>query len=226
VTGELILSIETATPICSVVLSDGITVTERRTDVRGAHAEQMPIFIKELLDEWGIGVADVDCVLLSAGPGSYTGLRIGASIVKGLLFGRAVPFFAINTLAGLAQGVTAGGSNAIHSVIDARRTHLYHQSFNVVDGDLVAAGAPAAKELADVNTLIQPGSVVVGTGWNRLDAAVLTSVLAVGLEAISAKNLDALYRQAIARGGSFDEGILRRAQIEIFEPDYRGNPYQ
>jgi len=226
VSGELLLSIETATPICSVVLSDGVTIAERRSDARGAHAEQLPIFIKELLDQRGVGIGDIDGILLSAGPGSYTGLRIGASIVKGLMFGRSLPLIAINTMACLAQGVVASDAAIIHSVIDARRTHLYHQEFVVVDGFITAVGVPSAKELDEVNAAVRPGSTIVGTGWNRLDATVLAGVPTVGLESVSAKNLDALYRHAILHEASFSEGILRRAQVEIFEPDYRGNPYQ
>jgi tRNA threonylcarbamoyl adenosine modification protein YeaZ len=199
---------------------------ERRTDQRGAHAELLPIYIKELLEVRGIGIGDLDGVVLSAGPGSYTGLRIGASIVKGLLFGRSVPFVAVNTLAALAQGVVAHGHGVIHSVIDARRTHLYHQQFRVEGGMLRAVDAPSTKELAEVNTIIQPGDVVVGTGWNRLDAAVMAGVKTLGLETISAANVDALYRNWRSPKDAYGEGVIRHARIEIFEPDYRGNPYQ
>ncbi len=223
---DLVLSIETATPICSVVLSDGNFVEERRTDRRGAHAEQLPVFIKELLDQHGVGIDDLDGVVLSAGPGSYTGLRIGASIVKGLLFGRSVPFVAVNTLAALAWGVGGDGSGIIHAVIDARRTHLYHQQFRSIGDGLIALDAPSAKELAEVGGMIKPGATVVGTGWNRLDAAVIASVSTHGLEAVSATGLDQLYRAWKGAQGAFGEGIIHEARIEIFEPDYRGNPYQ
>jgi len=226
VSGKLLLSIETATPICSVVLSDGINVAERRSDARGAHAEQLPGFIKELLDERGIGVGDLEGILLSAGPGSYTGLRIGASIVKGLLFGRSVPFVAVNTMAALAQGAVGVGKSSIHSVIDARRTHLYHQEFEAKDGFLHAIGAPSAKELAEICAAIQPGSSLVGTGWNRLDPELLERVTVFGPESISARNVDVLYRRAISLETIPEDGIIRPAQVEIFEPDYRGNPYQ
>lgn len=223
---ELILSIETATPICSVVLSDGTVVAERRTDQRGAHAELLPVYIKELLDDRDVGMGDLAGVVLSTGPGSYTGLRIGASIVKGLLFGRSVPFVAVNTLAALAQGVAGDGDGIIHAVIDARRTHLYHQQFRVDGGVLTVVDVPSAKELAEVNAMIQTGAVVVGTGWSRLDAAVLAGTATFGLESISAVSLDAIYRRWKTSQGAFGEGMIHEAQIEIFEPDYRGNPYQ
>ena len=225
-TGQLILSIETATPVCSVVLSDGSRLSERRSDQRGAHAEQLPFFIRDLLDERGVDMDDVDGVVLSAGPGSYTGLRIGASIVKGLLFGRSLPFVAVNTLAGLAQGVVTGDDCHIHSVIDARRTHLYHQEFVAVDGRIRALGVPVARDLAEIGATIERGHRIVGTGWSRLEADALHRAHAVGTQAISAANLDALFRSASTPGGEYGEVILRRARVEIFEPDYRGNPFQ
>jgi tRNA threonylcarbamoyl adenosine modification protein YeaZ len=224
--GKLLLSVETATPICSVVLTDGNTYAERHSDVRGAHAELMPVFIKELLEHRAVGMGDLDGVVLSAGPGSYTGLRIGASIVKGLMFGRTLPLYAVNTLAALAKGAAIDGDCVVHAVIDARRTHLYHQEFRVVDGVLIAVGVPSAKELAEINALVQPGAVVAGTGWNRLDPAVMAGVATAGLESVSAKNVDALCRELMCEGMVYDETIIRHAQVEIFEPDYRGNPYQ
>lgn len=224
--GELMLSVETATPICSVVLTDGNTYAERRSDVKGAHAELMPVFIKELLEERAVGMDDLDGVVLSAGPGSYTGLRIGASIVKGLMFGRKLTLYAVNTLAALAKGAAIDGDCVVHAVLDARRTHLYHQEFRVIGGSMIALGVPSAKELAEINALVQPGVVVAGTGWNRLDPALIAGVTTAGLEAVSAKNVDTLFREVMFKVMPLDETIIRRAQVEIFEPDYRGNPYQ
>ena len=71
-------------------------------------------------------------VLLGAGPGSYTGLRVAASAVKGLLFGQDVTLFGVNTLAGFAAGMNEfTGDQNVHVIIDARRTHVYTQSFRV-----------------------------------------------------------------------------------------------
>lgn len=221
-----VLSIETATPVCSVTLSDGKEISERRSERRGAHAEQLPGFIQELLNERGLGVAEMDAVVLSAGPGSYTGLRIGASIVKGMLFGFEIPLIAVNTLAALAESAKKMGGSTIHAVIDARRTHLYHQAFQVVDGHLVALGVPVAKELSEINAVLSPGAFIAGTGWSRLDGDRLQALNKLGTEVISARHLDSIYRSWVAMGEASGSGIIRRAKVEIFEPDYRGNPYQ
>lgn len=225
-TPNWLLCIETATPVCSVTLSDGASMLERRSDTRGSHAEQLPVFVQELLRECGVAIKDLDAIVLSAGPGSYTGLRIGASIVKGMLFGHTVPLFVVNTLAALAEAAKTEGSDVIHAVVDARRTHLYHQDFRVEGGLLHANGVPVAKELSEINRTLNEGECIVGTGWNRLDADKLMGLKTMGQEGISARHLDALFRSAQASEGSFGSGIIWRAKVEIFEPDYRGNPYQ
>lgn len=225
-TPSMLLCIETATPVCSVTLSDGIVISERRSGTRGAHAEQLPVFVQELLRERGYTIRDLDAIVLSAGPGSYTGLRIGASIAKGMLFGQATPLYAVNTLAALAEAAKAEGPVVIHAVVDARRTHLYHQVFRVEGRLLHAVGMPVAKELSEINHSLNAGECIVGTGWNRLDPDKLKGIQTMGQEVISARCLDAIYRSAKSSDGAYGSGIIWPAKVEIFEPDYRGNPYQ
>ena len=81
----LILHIETATTVCSVALSRGITVLScRELDAGYTHAENLHLFIAEVLRNAGIAPKQLNAIALSAGPGSYTGLRIGSSTEKGL----------------------------------------------------------------------------------------------------------------------------------------------
>lgn len=228
VTGGPILALETATPVCSVALAVGGRLLERRSDKKGAHAESMPGFVKEVLEEAGLGMDDLEAVVLSAGPGSYTGLRIGASLAKGLLFGRQVPLLAANTLAAIAVGVPKFGDEMIvHAVVDARRTHLYHQSFRIGADGLEAISTAEAKELAFIESILLPGETVAGTGWQRLDPEALEGLHRSGPENISALHLVELYR--LSRGSETaesDRRILWAAAARQFEPDYRGNPYQ
>src|SRR6056297_4255606 len=95
---EKLLAIETSTAVCSVSLQTGDgRVKEKRIEGRGVHSEYTVLFIDELLDRTGLQVDDLDSVLFSNGPGSYTGVRIGASVIKGLLFGKNVPLFTYPT---------------------------------------------------------------------------------------------------------------------------------
>ena len=81
-----ILCLETATVNCSVALFDGenlIAVAESN-DGSFSHSEKLHVYIKDVLDRAGISPSGLDCVAVSRGPGSYTGLRIGVSAAKGL----------------------------------------------------------------------------------------------------------------------------------------------
>lgn len=231
----LILSFETATPVCSVALFDGDTssehrLSERSSDKRGAHAELLPSLVQGVLDEMNATITDIGTVLISAGPGSYTGLRIGASLVKGLFFARDVQFAAISTLAGIAFGAQKiSEGNTIHAVLDARRTHLYHQQFERRENRLWPVESPRVRELNEIASILRPGNVIAGTGWNRLPGQVLDDIHCVGLESLSARNLIQLFNQKSEILGVTDDiqpRLIWYPNMADFEPDYRGNPYE
>ena len=91
--------IETSTALCSTALAeDGRIISTRRSSEPRAHASLTAVYVKEMLDEAGWKVSDLDAVCLSQGPGSYTGLRVGSSTAKGLCFGGKVPLIAVSTL--------------------------------------------------------------------------------------------------------------------------------
>lgn len=102
----MILCIETSTAVLSVALArDGAVVCERVcTQPRSQAALTAPL-VKEVLDAAGITAADCDAVCVSAGPGSYTGLRVGVSTAKGLAFGAGIPLLSMGTLDILVEGV-------------------------------------------------------------------------------------------------------------------------
>ncbi len=128
---ERIILIETSTSLCSAALAeDGAVVGERISDEPRSHASKTAVFVKELLDERGISVADCIAVAVSKGPGSYTGLRVGVSTAKGLCFGAGIPLISVGTLDTLVwQAITEGsvpeGCRYIVPMIDARRMEVY-----------------------------------------------------------------------------------------------------
>jgi len=94
-----ILSIETATPLCSVALSTkGKVIAHRETFEEKSHAARLTVFIEEILKEKGLRVDNLDAIAVGKGPGSYTGLRIGVSTAKGLCYGSEIPLIAVSTL--------------------------------------------------------------------------------------------------------------------------------
>jgi tRNA threonylcarbamoyladenosine biosynthesis protein TsaB len=104
-----ILLLETATRTCSVALSrDGhVVACKEVTDEKYSHAEQLSGFIKEVLEQSSLAFHDLNAVAVSAGPGSYTGLRIGTSTAKGLCFALDIPLIAISTLDAMADYVAS-----------------------------------------------------------------------------------------------------------------------
>ena len=102
---------------------EGRVVARRESDAPNAHSTQLPLFVKELID----GVK-LDAVCVSAGPGSYTGLRIGVSSAKGLCYGLGIPLLSVPTLLGMAchyfrQHPDYRG--LVCPMIDARRMECY-----------------------------------------------------------------------------------------------------
>ena len=125
-----IILIETSTSLCSVAIEqDGDVIATRESCEPKAHAALTAPFVKEVLDERGLKVSDCDAVCVSAGPGSYTGLRVGASTAKGLCFASGLPLLAVGTLDILVrQAMEEGlpeGIRHIIPMVDARRMEVY-----------------------------------------------------------------------------------------------------
>ena len=101
-----ILCIETSASALSVCLAeDGRILADRVCAEPRQQAALTAPLVKEVLDAAGVTVKDCDAVCVSAGPGSYTGLRVGASTAKGLAFGAGIPLLAVGTLDVLVEGV-------------------------------------------------------------------------------------------------------------------------
>ncbi|MFV1884169.1 MAG: tRNA (adenosine(37)-N6)-threonylcarbamoyltransferase complex dimerization subunit type 1 TsaB [Balneola sp.] len=184
----MLLAYETATNICSVSFQDiDGNIAEKRIQGRGVHSDHVFLFTQEFMQEHEFKIADLDAVLVSNGPGSYTGLRIAASALKGLLFGTEVPLFAANTLASFAIGAEASGGT-IHSIIDARRTHVYYQAFELGD-KLVKKSELGIVEIAEFQKKIASGDCIIGTGILRLDQEFLKDIRTFGEEKIRANSL-------------------------------------
>ncbi len=125
-----ILHIETSTKVCSVAVSqDGAIIFEQQDSNGPAHAGNCGMFVQEGLSFAESHAIPLDAVAVSMGPGSYTGLRIGYSMAKGVAYGRQVPLIALPTLQVLCVPVLLGHEleeNALLvPMIDARRMEVY-----------------------------------------------------------------------------------------------------
>jgi tRNA threonylcarbamoyladenosine biosynthesis protein TsaB len=134
----LILSIETATEVCSVALSrDGIPIALKEARGSNEHSAQLTLFIEEVMQECGKLLKDLDAVAVSMGPGSYTGLRIGVSVAKGLCYSLEKPLISVSTLKAIALGGMTlykemmMGDVLLCPMIDARRMEVFSAIYDI-----------------------------------------------------------------------------------------------
>jgi tRNA threonylcarbamoyladenosine biosynthesis protein TsaB len=148
-----ILSIETATSVCSVAVSEDEKVIYEKVNSEGpSHASLLGVFVQEALDLLKEKSIRLDAVAVSSGPGSYTGLRIGVSQAKGLCYGLAIPLIAVDTLKVMAMSVLSkmsiGPDDLLCPMIDARRMEVYAE---IYDSQLHVV-RPVAADIVDENS--------------------------------------------------------------------------
>lgn len=131
----LILLVETSTVNCSVALADGGRVVASKELANGyTHAENLNVFIDDVMQSAGKKLSDLDAVAVGMGPGSYTGLRIGVSTVKGLAYAVGCPVVGVPTLKHMAAGYVAKhpptAGTVLIPMLDARRMEVYTAVFS------------------------------------------------------------------------------------------------
>lgn len=127
----LILNLETATKVCSVSLAqNGSEIYTKEVCTENfSHAENLNVFIEEVLQKSGKKISDLEAIAVSEGPGSYTGLRIGVSTAKGLCYALDIPLIAINSLKSLAA-LSKTECDLICPMFDAMRMEVYAAIFD------------------------------------------------------------------------------------------------
>ena len=183
-----ILLIETSTSLCSVALAaDGAIAAVRESTEPRAHAALTAPFVKEVLDECGLRADGLDAVCVSAGPGSYTGLRVGVSTAKGICFAAGIPLLSVDTPEVLvfqarAEGLLPQDCRYVIPLIDARRMEVYTavytpdgQRLTEVEPRVVDAQSFAAERAAGPVLFIGDGAdkcreVLAGPGAHFVQA--------------------------------------------------------
>lgn len=194
---ERILILETSQRVGRVALSDGSQLlAERSLDESRRHARDLAPAVRDLLAAHGWTARSLELVLVSRGPGSYTGLRVGVMSAKALAYATGCALVAVDTFAALARQAPVGAAT-VDVIADAQQERVYCQRFGQAgDGwqaQTLLTIRPVAEWLAD----LRAESCVLGPGLERfgklLPAAVVVapaeawlpqaeSVLAVGLE--------------------------------------------
>ena len=222
----MILCLETATSTCSVALNDGATTLAlRECKGQNAHSEKITVFIKEVMEEVGVGYSQLDAVAVSKGPGSYTGLRIGVSTAKGICYAAGVPLMAIDTLEAMACGMQEKLGSKLKTddllvpMIDARRMEVYCSVFGANLNRLQDTQAVVFDDTSNLSPLTSRLSPLASL-WLFGDGAPKLHELFDSVDQIriiddfapSAAYMAALADQALKAGGFVD--------VAYFEPYY------
>jgi len=147
-----ILAIESSTKNCSVALfkDHNCLALMEEAGEQFIHSEKLHLFIDELLREQNFNIKDLSAIAVGAGPGSYTGLRIGLSSAKGIAFALGLPLISANSLEILShtflQEEDLAGEAILHPMIDARRMEVYTASYDLKGMELTPVEAQIIEE--------------------------------------------------------------------------------
>lgn len=125
----LILAMDTSTMVGGVaLLKDGVTLGEHILNVRATHSERLMSSVDALMAAAGVAPGDLDAIACGAGPGSFTGVRIGVSACKAMAYVLSIPIVSVPSLDALAYG-RGRGARSVWCLVDARHGRCYSASF-------------------------------------------------------------------------------------------------
>ena len=212
-----LLAVETSTPTGAVaVLDAGVVVAESRVNVTVTHGERLMAAIDGVLRAARCQLADVEAFAVALGPGSFTGLRIGLSTVKGLAFATGKPVAGVPTLDALAWTLPYC-AHPVCPVLDARKDEVYTALYRTLDGrlELLEPGramAPYAwaEELRDRTDgpLVFLGDVARFAGIFEEVLGPRARLAPTGLRLPSAVTIGELGGRALERGEASDPAEL------------------
>ncbi|MDE6271840.1 MAG: tRNA (adenosine(37)-N6)-threonylcarbamoyltransferase complex dimerization subunit type 1 TsaB [Muribaculaceae bacterium] len=225
-----ILNIETSSEICSIAVSnDGMIEFHIESEEPMQHAVLLGQYVERALDEIARKELTLDAVAVSLGPGSYTGLRIGLSLAKGLCFAKDIPLIGIDTLQLLAVKAMFGlrdpeGDEVLVGMIDARRSEVYYAAYDFALNSIIRP-QPLILEPDSLNNLSDRRKIVmIGDGitkakeiLNQPNALYLTNRMPVAMD------MTALSERAYRRGDFLDTAYSVPVYLKEYEAKKSAN---
>lgn len=177
-----ILAFDTSTEYLSLALWQDGHVTARDQLAGQSHSSLILPQLREMLDASALELKDFDGIAFGAGPGSFTGLRIGCGVAQGLAFGADLPVLGVSTLLALA---VATGQDKVITCLDARMGEVYHAAYVRQRGGWAIVHPPGLYAPGSVPQVEGQGWFGVGSGWGAYGdglAGIYGSVL-LGIDA-------------------------------------------
>ncbi|MDR6526618.1 tRNA (adenosine(37)-N6)-threonylcarbamoyltransferase complex dimerization subunit type 1 TsaB [Chryseobacterium rhizosphaerae] len=146
-----ILYLETSSKNCSVAISDNekLLCLSEEVSENYKQSESLHTFVEWALEGAGISLKDIEAVSLGKGPGSYTGLRIGAASAKGFSYGLNIPMIAVNSMESMIEPFLGHNYDFVVPLIDARRMEVYTAVYDGLTG--IEVGTTEAKILDETS---------------------------------------------------------------------------
>jgi tRNA threonylcarbamoyladenosine biosynthesis protein TsaB len=164
-----LLALDTSTEFLSLALWHDGDVRVREMRAGQKHSELILPLLRELLNEAGWQLADLDGIAFGEGPGSFTGLRIGCGVAQGLAFGAGLPVIGVCTLEALAQ---QAGQPKIIACLDARMNEVYHAVYVRENDRWQIVAGPGLYAPEQVPGVEGEGWCGIGSGWDQFNAAM------------------------------------------------------
>jgi tRNA threonylcarbamoyladenosine biosynthesis protein TsaB len=184
-----ILAVDTATEACSAALAWEGDLIERYDVIGRGHAERLLPMVQDVLAEGGVALSALDAIAFGRGPGSFTGLRIGAGVTQGLAFGANLPVVPVSDLAALAaRAATQRNERYVLACLDARMAQVYWAAFDCADVNAPVALTPeAVSDAGDVRLPDGTGDIPIFLSGGRGDIPPFPNPSRPGLPAMKPK---------------------------------------
>ena len=164
-----ILHLETSSKNCSVAISDGeelLCLCEEISE-NYKQSESLHTYVEWALEGAEITLKDLDAISLGKGPGSYTGLRIGAASAKGFCFGLDIPLIAVESLETMVEASLNKGYDYIIPLIDARRMEVYTATFDGKSGERITTTEALILDESSFQNFADKKIIFVGDGAKK-----------------------------------------------------------
>ena len=221
----LLLTFETSAKAASVALFEGEKLLGESYQNTGlTHSQTLMVMAQDLIKQCGYTPADITHTAVAAGPGSFTGVRIGVAAAKGFAWGKEIPCYGVSTLEAMALGLGIWDGTVV-CAMDARRCQVYNAVFQVERGVLTRISEDRAIALADLKTELEriDGPVYLVGDGSALTHRTLTELplilppewkqhqraVGVGLAALA----------AIARGEAGDAAALAPNYLRLSQAE-------
>jgi len=207
-----LLAIDTSEDACSAALLIDDLVTERFELAPRRHTELILPMMDGLLENAGLGLAELDALAFGRGPGSFTGVRIAASIIQGAALGAGLPVVPVSSLQALAQGTCREyGATRVLSALDARMHEVYWGAYRIDAGGIMRSLIDE-RVCAPTEVPVPDGDdwAAAGSGWGSYGEVLVSRCIVDGVVQGDAR----VHAQDVAliAGALFAEGQVVTAE--------------